>query len=105
MFKLTFESRRNSQYKNFGGLLDSWIPFVVLLENKNNCYYLFSFIFYKIIPIYKISFLVQTYLYANKIYWHDSISNQCTPDFNCCSKWVWGKNLLECFLELFNGKK
>ena len=43
--------------------------------------------------IYYLTYLVQKFLYFIGIAWHNSYSNECTIDFNCCNnigrfKWL-----------------
>lgn len=36
--------------------------------------------------IYRLTVLFQTILWKCGIPWHNTFSDECTPDFNCCSK-------------------
>lgn len=35
--------------------------------------------------IYRVSCWVQWLLWKCRISWHNSIANECTPDFSCCT--------------------
>ena len=51
------------------------------MKNKKN--YAHRFVWWKR-PIYKITVFVQWILWKNGINWHNSIFDECTPDFSCC---------------------
>lgn len=36
--------------------------------------------------IYRLTCWAQTILWKLGVAWHNSFSNECTPDFNCCAK-------------------
>ena len=36
-------------------------------------------------PFVKLSSRIQMRLYKNNIYWHNIISGECTPGFECCN--------------------
>jgi hypothetical protein len=57
---------------------------------KNNYVHRFSFY---LRPIYKLTVFIQWVLWKNNIHWHNSIFNECTPDFSCCiNKYPVGSN-------------
>jgi hypothetical protein len=35
-------------------------------------------------PLYRLTVLVQGTLWMLGVPWHNPLSNECTPDFNCC---------------------
>ena len=55
--------------------------------------------------IYRVSCWVQWILWKCRIFWHNSVADECTPDFSCCTKRHTGKTGFDALADLLEHER